>query len=348
MKKNLFGLFVFIFLMIIPSVVFAAPRVFIDGKQLVFDVEPTTEQGYLLVPLRAIFEGLGAQIDWNVKTKTVTAAKNDLQITLKIGENKAQKNGQEVSLTVPAKMIDNRTMVPLRFVGEALGTRVDWFSSIESVSITTDPLTRYRHRIGLFIDQTSPESFVSTYFNNYLVIAEKETMYVQDLNPLYSLNKNDKAHVLLKLPKIWKLDRIEVKDITLEAKKGDIAIVSVIYNEYYKNINDPLPRYNVIFLVQTERGWTFFNGSNTISDEEVDWMNNRLDSLIAEFESSQLYKEQKSQGEAFHQKNPTYYTEYIKAINDEVDRYINLLPSRSNIETLRNNLYKDYSYSFIY
>ena len=103
----------------------ASTQVTVNGKTLTFDSAPIVQQGRTLVPLRAIFEALGATVDWQPAAKTVTATKNDTVIQLIVG-GQAYKNGQEVTLDVPAKIINGRTLVPLRFVSEALGATVDW------------------------------------------------------------------------------------------------------------------------------------------------------------------------------------------------------------------------------
>ncbi|MGQ9557508.1 MAG: stalk domain-containing protein [Desulfurispora sp.] len=111
------------------------PVVKFAGQEMKFDVPPMIENDRTLVPLRAIFEALGAKVDWEEATQTVTATKDDVVIKLTIGSNKASKNGQEVVLDVPAKKVNNRTLVPLRFVSEALGAKVGWDAATFTVSI---------------------------------------------------------------------------------------------------------------------------------------------------------------------------------------------------------------------
>ncbi|MFZ5590550.1 MAG: stalk domain-containing protein [Bacillota bacterium] len=123
-----------------------SPVVKFAGQEMKFDVPPVIENGRTLVPLRAIFEALGAKVEWEEATQTVTATKDDLKIMLTIGSNKANKNGQEVLLDVPAKKVNNRTLVPLRFVSEALGAKVGWDAatftvSIEPPAVATQPAT---------------------------------------------------------------------------------------------------------------------------------------------------------------------------------------------------------------
>ncbi|MEW5922341.1 MAG: copper amine oxidase N-terminal domain-containing protein, partial [Bacillota bacterium] len=117
----------------------AAPRLLLDGKQLSFDVPPVTEQGRTLVPLRTIFEALGADVRWDGTTWTVTATKGQTTVRLTVGVRTAYKNGAPVNLDVPAKIVNGRTLVPLRFVSEALGAKVNWDTKTQVVTIRSFP-----------------------------------------------------------------------------------------------------------------------------------------------------------------------------------------------------------------
>ena len=92
--------------------------------------------------MRAIFENLGADIAWDDATETVTGTKDDLTVTLKIGDTTAYVNGREVTLDVPAMLLYDRTMVPIRFVSESLGAKVDWEEASKTVFIT--PAKEYK------------------------------------------------------------------------------------------------------------------------------------------------------------------------------------------------------------
>jgi len=100
--------------------------VFMDGKRIYYDVPPRVESGRTLVPLRALLEGLGAQVEWVKETQTVVAVRDGLKLQLPLGSKKALVNDQEIELDVPALIENDRTLVPLRFVGEAFGAKVDW------------------------------------------------------------------------------------------------------------------------------------------------------------------------------------------------------------------------------
>ncbi|MFJ7732128.1 stalk domain-containing protein [Lysinibacillus sp. NPDC097231] len=110
----------------------------VDGVQLKLDQPPVMIQGRVMLPLRAIFEALDATVDWNQKSQTVTAIKADTTVVLKIKSKVATINNQSVTLDVPAQILRGRTMVPVRFVSEALGQNVDWNSRDQIVTIKSD------------------------------------------------------------------------------------------------------------------------------------------------------------------------------------------------------------------
>ena len=100
--------------------------VLLDGIPINLDVPPQMINGRAMVPMRAIFEALGATVNWSESTRTVTGTKGNTSIILVINNTTAIVNGQPVTLEQPAVTINSRTLVPLRFVGEALGVQVNW------------------------------------------------------------------------------------------------------------------------------------------------------------------------------------------------------------------------------
>lgn len=103
------------------------PRVTIDGQALDFDVAPMIDNGRVLVPLRAIFEQMGAKVDWDDSAKTATAVKGDITVVVKLGSTSPTINGAVKNIDVPAKLVEGgRILAPLRFVCEAFGGVVAW------------------------------------------------------------------------------------------------------------------------------------------------------------------------------------------------------------------------------
>ncbi len=111
--------------------------VIVNGENLSFDAPPQIVQDRVLVPMRAIFEKLGASILWDGDTQTVTANKDGTEISLTIGKETASVNYNLVFLDVPAMIVNDRTMVPLRFISESLGASVGWDAANYQVIIST-------------------------------------------------------------------------------------------------------------------------------------------------------------------------------------------------------------------
>nr|WP_277614087.1 copper amine oxidase N-terminal domain-containing protein [Brevibacillus borstelensis] len=88
-----------------------------------------------LVPLRPIAEGLGFDVNWNSQTRTGLIQKGDAQIKLIVSRKIAKRNGEIISLDVPAQIVNQRTMVPVRFIAEALSYDVNWDGSNQTVLI---------------------------------------------------------------------------------------------------------------------------------------------------------------------------------------------------------------------
>ena len=111
-------------------------RVTVNGERLKFDMPPIIEGGRVLVPLRKIFEALNAEVNWDDASKTVTAVSGNKNISLKIGADSMTVNGEKISLDVPAKIKNGRTLVPLRAVSSALGANVGWDEESQTAVIT--------------------------------------------------------------------------------------------------------------------------------------------------------------------------------------------------------------------
>ncbi|MEW6622110.1 MAG: copper amine oxidase N-terminal domain-containing protein [Bacillota bacterium] len=106
-------------------------KIMIKGKELKFDVPPVIKEGRTLIPIRAIANGLGADVEWDSETKTITMSRDGITIILVLDSMEvtvinAEGDEDNFVLEVPAQLISNRTFVPLRFISQALGNRVDY------------------------------------------------------------------------------------------------------------------------------------------------------------------------------------------------------------------------------
>lgn len=110
----------------------------IDGNQIAFDVPPQLINSRTMVPLRAIFEALGASVEWNNDTQTVTSTKGDTTIKLTINKSVMYVNGNSVTLDSPACLVNGRTLVPVRAISEAFKCDVKWDDKTWIVYITSN------------------------------------------------------------------------------------------------------------------------------------------------------------------------------------------------------------------
>ncbi len=140
MRKHWIFSLLMLFCFVLAAPAMAAPTVILDGEQLTFtDAQPIIEDGRTLVPLRSIFEAMGATVSWKQDTLTVTAVKGNTKVILPIWSTEPTINGQVKKLDVPAKIINGHTLAPLRFVGEAFGGTVKWDQTSETIRIFSVP-----------------------------------------------------------------------------------------------------------------------------------------------------------------------------------------------------------------
>lgn len=114
-------------------------KVIVDGKELVFGANgPREIMGRTMVPFRPLFESLGADVEYDLIHKQVTAEKENIRFELMIGEKVAKRNGAEIRMEVAPVLIKGTTFVPLRFVAEALDAEVDFNAVDQIITITTE------------------------------------------------------------------------------------------------------------------------------------------------------------------------------------------------------------------
>ncbi|KAF6579026.1 TolC family protein [Paenibacillus sp. EKM212P] len=111
-------------------------KVIINGVTQQYTQSPVVSQNTTLVPLRGVFESLGAKVDWDSKAKKVTASKNDDTLTLNVGSKLAYKNSNPVQLDAATQIQKGQVLVPLRFVSQSLGAKVNWDQATRTVTIS--------------------------------------------------------------------------------------------------------------------------------------------------------------------------------------------------------------------
>ncbi|NOV01051.1 stalk domain-containing protein [Paenibacillus planticolens] len=181
--------------------------VFLDGHQLSFETAPIIENGYSLVPLRAIFEAEGAKVSWDDNKRTVTALKNDIAFTYRIGEMIAHTNNDMIEMPIPGKIIEGTTMIPLRLISEALGNLVKWHEYSHSITISSakDYETTIEYGVNL---REAPNT---------------------EAHVLRMIPKNENIHVIREINASW---------LEVQTKDGTIGFISAaaMYTNYASTV----------------------------------------------------------------------------------------------------------------
>lgn len=141
MKKRLFTSILTVSMILSCSAVSAADnevKVYLDGTQLQFEQPPVIQDGRTLVPMRAIFEALGADVDWQGETQYIvaTSSSKGQMIEMHINNNIITHNGVDITLDVAPQLINGYTMIPLRVVSECMDANVEWDGNTKTVYVT--------------------------------------------------------------------------------------------------------------------------------------------------------------------------------------------------------------------
>ncbi|MGE5654021.1 MAG: stalk domain-containing protein [Bacillota bacterium] len=114
-----------------------AADVVVNGYTLPWDQPPQIVGSRVLVPMRTFYEALGAQVDWEPLSNTITTHLDGITLRLAIGSQDATVNGQPSTLDIPAQAVNGRTMIPLRWVAEHLDTNVLWLDQLQTAVVRT-------------------------------------------------------------------------------------------------------------------------------------------------------------------------------------------------------------------
>lgn len=139
-KKLITTILLFAHIALLIPKVFAASNeisVILDGRYLSFDVAPQIIDGRTMVPIRAIFEAMGASVDWNSDTQTAVCTKDDITVEITLGSKTQVINGKHVEMDTTPVIKNNRTLAPARYVAESFGYSVLWNDQNKKVIITS-------------------------------------------------------------------------------------------------------------------------------------------------------------------------------------------------------------------
>ena len=129
------------------------------------DVAPVIIDGRTLVPVAAISQSLNSNVDWDAPSKTATITRNGSIIKLQLGNKNAIVNGNNIGLDVPAQAIKGRTMVPVGFIAQAFGEKVNWDPKTKTVLISSDITPVATNRVKVKVTRVVDGDTVKVMFN---------------------------------------------------------------------------------------------------------------------------------------------------------------------------------------
>ena len=189
--------------MLLPTVVFAYDKpisVTLDGEKLTFDVEPALIDGRTMVPIRAIFEAMGAVVEQDNDTQSAICTKGDTVVKMTIDSPTIYINDQASQMDTSPVIINGRTLAPARFVAESFGYKVEWdnenaIAKITSVVSESEQKPQTKKDIAIDIFDKSEGSFykpyLSYYYGEFQPYAGNEKIMVKlDIFGYYSKYKN--------------------------------------------------------------------------------------------------------------------------------------------------------------
>lgn len=131
-------------------------KVLLDGKPITFDVPPQIINGRTLVPMRAIFEALGAQVEWDENSKTIGAFKDSTIIIMTINQGTYLKNEDLLVFDVAPQIVNGRTLVPVRAIAECFDCDVTWDNASRTVFINSSNNSKNNSVLKFYNNTTIP------------------------------------------------------------------------------------------------------------------------------------------------------------------------------------------------
>ncbi|MDF2545768.1 MAG: copper amine oxidase family protein [Anaerosolibacter sp.] len=212
----------------------------INDKLIELDVQPAIVNNRVVVPVRAVFEALGINVGWDEATKTVIGTKDDLTIKLPIGNKSAIKNNRNISLDTPATIIGGRTLIPLRFIAESVGAKVEWDAKNRIVSISTES-TEYQ-----VIEVNDVNEFIKAIGSNRKIVLKNGEYNLSKPKKEYEQNRHirwnkesDGTELIIQNVSNLTIEGIEntLSNIVTESRYADVLTFENGSNINITNIN---------------------------------------------------------------------------------------------------------------
>lgn len=211
-------------------------NVVVNGEPINFtgDQAPIIQNDRTLVPFRAVFEKMGASVNWFEDIQLCEATYGSITVSLTIGNNVMRiGDGTTVEVDVPAQIINDRTMVPIRVISEGIGAVVGWEEDTRTVTVNTPTLS-----------ESFPE-MVSTIVASSGVTNEKTGTVITFDYPVIT----DEYTAVNKLNDTILSDIISAAQNTVDNYIGDLTEINISF--YVRNVGDGL--FEVNYIINREQ-----------------------------------------------------------------------------------------------
>ena len=218
---------------------------------------PVLLNNYTLVPAREVFEGLGADVEWKNDTREVFIYHENTTVVIEINSTTALVNGAEKEMDIPAKIINNKTMIPLRFVSQAIDKEVGWDGSTRTASVKDKPHT------AVIVEETTeatteePTEEPTTIATTKAPVTTTQAVQEKQLINKIEFSNTPGADIISiggekYAPEVnvvrstdGKLLTIDVENGTLSVDKKDFGKGNFVQNGYYYQLSEKYIRISI-------------------------------------------------------------------------------------------------------
>ncbi|MBO5733385.1 MAG: trypsin-like peptidase domain-containing protein [Clostridia bacterium] len=260
-------------------------KVVLDGQQIVFDVQPQIIDGRTMVPMRKIFESLGAVVSWDESSKTASGKMGDIVVNVTIDSNVLFKNGVPKTLDVAPALIDGRTLVPARAIAESFDCVVEWIAETRTVKITkNESFTQVKTTLTAseISDKVAPSVFYIEVYDEKLNLLGSGSGFFISSEGVAVTNYHVIEDTSVALIRTIDGDIFGVTNVIAYDAELDVAIIKIGKTELEGKIVDGFPCVTMADSDKIKAGQTVYAiGSpdgleNTISDGIISNVNRKL------------------------------------------------------------------------
>ncbi len=201
----------------------------INGADVEVETPFIAGEGTTLVPLRVITEAFGAKVEWIAETRSIRLEYREVNVLLQIDNQTAQVNDHTETLQVAPMLVNNTTMVPLRFISETFGADVGWDEESRRVSVVKEEL-----EVGETVKGGIAEPYVGDSYYNWSINTPRNYHLAQRTfdgsNTIFTNNTGSEMLYISVIPNIrgYSLERVQMDaDELFEGGRLDVATFAV-------------------------------------------------------------------------------------------------------------------------